>query len=97
MIVASGSVGSGSSGFSCACRRRLASRAAPRPHSARLKSSLGWIVIAVTGLFVAFNFERARVWFFGIRVEMPLGLVVIASSLLGAVACYAFTSLKRRG
>lgn len=60
-----------------------------------MKSTLGWIVIAVTALFVVFNFERAHVWFFGIRVEMPLGLVVIGSCLLGALACYAFTSLKR--
>ena len=62
-----------------------------------MKAYLGWIVIAVTALFVVFNFETARVWFFGIRVEMPLGLVVIASSLLGALACGAFTSFKRRG
>ena len=61
-----------------------------------MKPTLGWIVVAVTALFVAFNLEKARIWFFGIRVEMPLGLVVIASSLLGALACYAFTSLKKR-
>ena len=59
-------------------------------------SILGWSALAVTALFVVFNLERARVWFFGIRVEMPLGLVVIASSLLGALACYGFSSLKRR-
>jgi uncharacterized integral membrane protein len=45
---------------------------------------------------VVFNLEVARVWFFGIRVEMPLALVVIFSSLLGALACYAFTTLKQR-
>jgi uncharacterized integral membrane protein len=61
-----------------------------------MKSLLGWAVIVVTVLFVVFNLERARVWFFGIRVEMPLGLVVIASSVLGALACYAFTSFKKR-
>ncbi len=61
-----------------------------------MKSILGWAVVVVTALFVAFNLERARVWFFGIRVEMPLGLIVIASSALGALACYAFTNWKKR-
>ena len=61
-----------------------------------MKSTVGWVVIVVTALFVVFNLELARVWFFGIRVEMPLGLVVIASSLTGALACYGFTSLKKR-
>lgn len=61
-----------------------------------MKQTLGWIAVAVTALFVVFNFERARVWFFGIRVEMPLAFVVIASAALGALATYAFTSLKGR-
>jgi len=60
-----------------------------------MKPVVGWIVVAVTAVFVVFNLERARVWFFGIRVEMPLALVVIGSSLLGALATYAFTSLRR--
>ena len=62
----------------------------------RVKATLGWIVVAVTALFVVFNLESASVWFFGIRVQMPLGLVVIGASLCGALATYAFTSLKRR-
>lgn len=62
-----------------------------------MKSVLGWVIVAVTAVFVVFNLEKARVWFFGIRVEMPLAFVVIASSMLGALATYAFTSLKKRG
>jgi len=50
----------------------------------------------VTALFVVFNLESASVGFLGIRVQMPLGLIVIGSALLGALACYAFTSLKKR-
>ena len=61
-----------------------------------MKQSLGWIVVGVTAVFVVFNLERARVWFFGIRAEMPLAFVVIASAALGALATYAFTSLKGR-
>ena len=61
-----------------------------------MKSLLGWIVVGVTAVFVVFNLESANVWFLGIRVQMPLALVVIASALLGALATYAFTSLKSR-
>lgn len=61
-----------------------------------MKNVLGWVVVAVTAIFVVFNLEKASVWFLGIRVEMPLALVVIASAGLGALATYAFTSLKGR-
>jgi uncharacterized integral membrane protein len=59
-----------------------------------MKLWLGWVVVAVTAVFVVFNLERASVWFLGIRVEMPLALVVIASAAMGALATYAFTTLK---
>lgn len=59
-----------------------------------MKQMLGWAVVAVTAIFVIFNLERGSVWFFGIRVQMPIALVVIASAGLGALATYAFTSLK---
>ena len=61
-----------------------------------MKNLFGWIVVAVTAVFVVFNLERASVWFFGIRAQMPLAFVVIASAFLGAMATYAFTSLKGR-
>jgi uncharacterized integral membrane protein len=57
---------------------------------------LGWVVVALMAVFVVFNLDRASVWFLGIRVEMPLGLVVIASALLGALASYGFRSFKGR-
>ena len=61
-----------------------------------MKQILGWSVVAVTAIFVVFNLEKARVWFFGISAEMPVAFVVIFSSALGALATYAFTSLKIR-
>jgi len=61
-----------------------------------MKQALGWVVVAVTAIFVVFNLDKARVWFFGIRAEMPLAFVVIASAGLGSLATYAFTSLRHR-
>ena len=52
--------------------------------------------MVLTVLFVVFNLEKAHVSFLGIHVEMPLAFVVILSALLGALGCYAFTSLRRR-
>ena len=60
-----------------------------------MKQVLGWVAVGVTAVFVIFNLERADVWFFGIRVQMPLALVVIASTLVGAFASHALSSLKR--
>jgi len=59
-----------------------------------MKPLLGWLVIGVTALFVLFNLQRAEVWFFGIRATMPVAFVVIASAFLGALASFAFSSLK---
>jgi uncharacterized integral membrane protein len=61
-----------------------------------MKNALGWVVVAVTVIFVLFNLQSASVSFPGLRVEMPLAFVMIASALLGALATYAFTNLKNR-
>jgi uncharacterized integral membrane protein len=42
------------------------------------------------------NLQRGTVWFLGIRVEMPIAFVVLASAFLGALATYIFTTLKGR-
>ena len=57
---------------------------------------VGWILIALLVLFVAFNLDRARIWCFGIKVEMPIGLAVLFSAALGAGAALLFLRLKRR-
>jgi uncharacterized integral membrane protein len=75
--------------------RNALNRSSPAWRLPTVKQALGWIAVAVTVLFVVFNLERARVWFLGMRVEMPLAFVVIASAALGALGTYAFTSLKR--
>ena len=61
-----------------------------------MKQILGWVVVGVTAVFVACNLDTAQVWFFGIHAEMPIAFVVIASAFLGALATYAFTTLKSR-
>ena len=57
---------------------------------------LGWILVALLVLFIAFNLERARIWCFGIRVEMPIGLAVLFSAAMGAGATLLFLRLRRR-
>jgi uncharacterized integral membrane protein len=57
---------------------------------------LGWIVVSLIVLFVAFNLDSAKIWFFGIRVEMPIGLAVLVSAALGSSATSLFVRLKRR-
>ena len=59
-----------------------------------MKQVLGWVVVAVTTLFVAFNLDRANVWLFGWRMEIPLALVVIGSAGLGALGMYLFSTFK---
>jgi uncharacterized integral membrane protein len=60
-----------------------------------MKLVIGWSVIALTAVFVLFNLDSTRVWFFGVRAEMPIAFVVIASAILGAAASYTFTTLKK--
>ncbi|MBK8178375.1 MAG: hypothetical protein IPK67_05655 [Planctomycetes bacterium] len=57
---------------------------------------VGWLLIVLLVLFVAFNLDRARIWFFGIRVEMPISLAVLFSAGLGAGAAILFQRLRRR-
>ena len=69
---------------------------AAAPHPPAVKKYLGWAVLAVTAVFVFFNMDRAQIWFFGIDAQMPIAFVVIASALLGALATYAFMSLRTK-
>lgn len=59
-----------------------------------MKQVLGWVVVAVTTLFIAFNLDRANVWLFGWRVEIPLAFVVFGSAGLGALGMYAFSTFR---
>jgi uncharacterized integral membrane protein len=57
---------------------------------------LGWVLVLLLVLFVVFNLDPARVWFFGLKVEMPIALVVITSAGLGAGAAYGFLYIQKR-
>lgn len=45
-------------------------------------------------VFVAGNFETSRVWFVGVRLEMPLAFVMLGSAALGAGCALAWTLLR---
>jgi uncharacterized integral membrane protein len=47
---------------------------------------LALILLAVLAVFVAMNLEKANVWCFGIRAEMPIALLVFVSGMLGLFA-----------
>ncbi|MBK7645316.1 MAG: hypothetical protein IPJ19_20150 [Planctomycetes bacterium] len=49
-------------------------------------------------VFVFMNLDRANIWFFGIRAEMPLALLVLACAGLGfgAGQLLAFINQKKQ-
>ncbi|MEO6708987.1 MAG: hypothetical protein ABI054_14090 [Planctomycetota bacterium] len=57
---------------------------------------LGWVIVVLLVVFVAFNRRQAEVWFFGITVQMPIGLVVMFSAAMGAGATILFAHLRKR-
>ena len=75
---------------------RNASEAGARTDWTDMKLLLGWAAVSATAVFVGFNLDKAKVWFFGMRAEMPIGFVVIASAVLGAFASYGFLGLRRK-
>ena len=60
------------------------------------RTIIGWTLVCVLGLFVIFNLDPARIWFFGVRIQMPIALVVLFSAGLGAGAMYMFSYIKAR-
>lgn len=52
------------------------------------------VALALLLTFVVMNRETSRVWFFGIRAEMPLAFVSIVSALLGAAAGWLFAFVR---
>ena len=44
------------------------------------------LLLALLGVFVFMNLDKATVWLFGIRAEMPIALVVFVSGALGLIA-----------
>jgi uncharacterized integral membrane protein len=44
---------------------------------------LALVLLALLAVFVAMNLEKTNVWFFGIRAEMPIALLVFVAGVLG--------------
>ena len=44
------------------------------------------LLLALLGVFVFMNLEKASVWLFGIRAEMPIALLVFVSGAIGLLA-----------
>ncbi len=51
-------------------------------------------MVTLIVLFVVFNLGPARIWLFGIKLEMPIGLVVVVSALLGSGATGLLTRIR---
>ena len=56
----------------------------------------GWVVVTLLVLFVVFNLDEARIWFFGIRLQSPIAVVVLLSAGLGAGATWLLTRLRSK-
>ena len=52
------------------------------------------MALALLLTFVVMNSDTARVWFFGIRAEMPLAFVSLVSAALGAAAGWLFAFVR---
>jgi uncharacterized integral membrane protein len=61
-----------------------------------VRAIVAWVLVAVLAVFVVANLETARVWCFGVRVEMPLALVVLFAAALGALSATLFTWFQGR-
>lgn len=50
------------------------------------RNFLALLLLAILGVFVAMNLEKANVWCFGARAEMPIAMLVFVSGALGLFA-----------
>lgn len=48
-----------------------------------IRKALAVLLVILLAAFVVMNLARAQIAFFGVRVEMPIGLVVLFSAGLG--------------
>jgi uncharacterized integral membrane protein len=56
----------------------------------------GWAIIALLVTFIGFNWQTASVRFFAMRLEMPLGILLLATAACGAIVTLLFLQLARR-
>ena len=55
------------------------------------------VLLGLLGVFVFMNLAKASVWFFGIRAEMPIALVVFVSGGLGLLAGLLLAFVQKSG
>ncbi|HEV8113345.1 MAG TPA: hypothetical protein VGR31_11270 [Planctomycetota bacterium] len=53
------------------------------------------LLLALLAVFVGMNLERATVWLFGIRAEMPIALLVLVAGALGFGAGLLLAFVKK--
>jgi uncharacterized integral membrane protein len=53
------------------------------------------VLLALLAVFVGMNLERATVWLFGIRAEMPIALLVFVAGALGFGAGLLLAFVKK--
>jgi uncharacterized integral membrane protein len=55
------------------------------------------VLLAILLVFIFMNLEEARVWFFGVRAQMPIALVVLISGALGLGAGFLLAFVRKPG
>jgi uncharacterized integral membrane protein len=53
------------------------------------------VLLALLAVFVGMNLEKATVWLFGIRAEMPVALLVFVAGVLGFGAGLLWAFVKK--
>jgi uncharacterized integral membrane protein len=53
------------------------------------------LLLALLAVFVGMNLERATVWLFGVRAEMPIALLVLVAGALGFGAGLLLAFVKK--
>jgi uncharacterized integral membrane protein len=53
------------------------------------------LLLALLAVFVVMNLEKATVWLFGIRAEMPVALLVFVAGVLGFGAGLLLAFVKK--
>jgi uncharacterized integral membrane protein len=57
---------------------------------------IAFLILVLLGVFVFMNRDDARVWFFGIRAEMPIALLVITAGGIGMAVGFLLTFVRGR-
>jgi uncharacterized integral membrane protein len=61
-----------------------------------IRKIVAFLLIVLLGVFVFMNRDDARVWFFGIRAEMPIALLVITAGGIGMAVGFLLTFVRGR-